>query len=195
MPIVETSARLITLDPNEIGSPSGGLSGNVSVTDPACQGARAGWLFNDHFWFVKLGLAIGLFALLCRRSKEEVADILPPAEVAVNDSAELRGKMVHAWALRVAGVTEDGYDVETYAGPVHLVDSSSRPSAGDYVSFYARIAGPRRVVATFVRIEAGYFWKRGLNYGLSALTVLVFLWIVRRHFRWRLSEGLFRSRY
>jgi hypothetical protein len=168
---------------------------NVSVTPSACQDAPRRSLFSDRLWIVKLGLAVGLFAFLCRRSEEEISDLVPEIEVAVAETTTHLKKPVHVWAHEVLAVSSDGFDVRTKAGPVHVVSSFPPPKPGDYVTFAGQIDAPKRVVASAVRIENGYLWKRGLNYGISSLTVLVFLWFARRTFRWKMSTGLFRSRY
>ena len=70
-----------------------------------------------------------------------------------------------------------------------------RPPPGEFVSVVGRIAGNRRIEAVSVQVNEGWAWKRPLNYVVSVATVLVFLWLVRKRFRMRLSEGLFRSRF
>ena len=174
------------------------------MTDRDCQEKSfdsdkpPGPLFSDRFWVFKLGLAVGAFALLCRQSDRQIGDLFPETEYAAAISDAYRGKAIHAWAHKVLAVSDDGFDFETKAGPVHVTPSPPSPLSpkpGDFVSFVGRIVAPKRVVASVLRIEKGYIWKRGLNYGVSILTVLAFLWIVRRRFRWRMSEGLFRSRY
>ena len=152
-------------------------------------------LFSDRLWTLKLGLALVIFSLLCHWAEQDLGEIHPKIEAGALDLPELQGKSVHVGAHTVLAVTMDGFEVESNVGPFHVSSTTPAPQVGDSVSFVGRFAGPRRVVASAVHVEEGYLWKRGLNYGISSLTVLLFLWIVKKRFRWRLSEGLFRSRY
>jgi hypothetical protein len=165
------------------------------VTDPDCQETRPGFLFSDRAWPFKLGIAIALFAALCGRAHREIGGLHPEIESGAVAIENVRGKTIHAWALPILGATGDGFDVETKVGPFHVTWPSPAPAPGQYVTLTGTIVEPRHVVASAIRVNTGYRWKRGLNYGLSSATVLAFLWIVRRRFRWRLSEGLLRGRY
>jgi len=165
------------------------------VTDSDCQETRTGLVFSDRYWISKLALAAGAFALLCHRAETEIGDFRPEIEAGALGTPLVQDKTVHAWARTVLAITADGFDIDTKVGPIHVVSAPPSPSPGDSVSVVGRISGPRQVVASAVQVEEGYLWKRGLNYGLSSLTVLAFLWIVRKRFRGRLSQGLFRARY
>lgn len=165
------------------------------MTDSACQRDPSGALFSDRYWILKVGLAVGLFAILCRRSNRELAEIHPDIQYAAAETDLYLGKMVHAMGHRVLAVTPEGFDLETGAGPVRVAGRVPSPKPGDHVTIEGRIAAPKRIEASALRIDEGYLWKRGLNYALSSLTVLAFLWFVRRRFRWKLTEGVFRSRY
>ena len=165
------------------------------MTAPDCQQERVGIIFSDRFWVIKLGFALGLLALLCRRADRELGELHPAIDDVGAGLENLRGKTIHAWARRVHRVIPDGVEIETKNGPLRLTALLPAVEADDYVSFTGLVAGPRHVVASVARATPGFLWKRGLNYGLSAATVLAFLWLIRRRFRWRLSEGLFRGRY
>ncbi len=165
------------------------------MTDSDCQEARPGPFFSDRLWTLKLGLTVALFTFLCTLANRQIGEILPDIELGALGSPSVLGKSVHLWARQVVAVTADGFDIDTKVGPFHVQSPFPLPAVDDYVSFAARITGPRRVVASAFEVNHGYLWKRGLNYGLSSAVVIVFLWIVRRRFRGRLSEGLFRSRY
>ena len=165
------------------------------MTDPDCQEARPGILFSDGGWPLKLGIALGLFALLCNRAHREIGELHPRIESGAVGMEGVRGRILHAWAKRVLGAGGDGFDVDTDVGPFHVTWPHSRPEPGEFVTFTGTIVEPRHVVASAVQINTGYYWKRGLNYALSSVTVLAFLWVVRKRFRWRPSAGLFRSRY
>jgi hypothetical protein len=169
--------------------------GNVSVTDSDCQEQRPGPLFSDRGWALKLGLTVGIFAILSHQADRRISEIHPDLRLGASSVELVRGKTIHGWARKVLAVTPDGFDVETSVGPFHVTYPDPGPRVGDYVSFVGEIVALRHVVASGIQINTGYLWKRGLNYGLSSVTVLAFLWIVRRRFRWKLSEGLFRSRY
>lgn len=169
--------------------------GNVSVTDPDCQESRPGALFSDRLWALKLGGALALFGYLCHRSATEISELQPDIEAGAIQSDRLRGLTIRAWAYKVLAITGDGFDIQTSVGPFHVTSSTPPPRVGGYVSILGEFVEPRHLVARRVQDNPGYLWKRGLNYGLSSLTVVVFLWMVRRRFRWRPWEGMFRSRY
>lgn len=169
--------------------------GNVSVTDSDCQEKRPGILLDDRLWTVKLGLALGLLALLCGRAAREIGELYPDVDLLGGGFDHHRGKTVHAWAKPVLAARPDGFEIETRNGPLLVTGFPLAVRPDDRVSFTGRVVGPRHVAASVARINESFLWKRGLNYGLSSVTVVAFLWLVRRRFRWRLSEGVFRSRY
>ncbi len=150
-------------------------------------------MLSDRFWSLKVGLAAGLFALLCWKSQKDFSAILPDAEGATLQAGGLLGKPVYLWDQKVLSADDDGFTVNLKTGPFH-VSSPLRPRPGDYVTLTGRITGPRRLEAVKARVLEGYLWKRAANYVLSAATIVVFLWLARRRFRWNLSQGLFRSR-
>lgn len=152
-------------------------------------------MLSDRFWGLKLALALGLFALLCRQAQGEFGKLHPDLEAAAADIREIRGKTVHVWAHPVLALVPDGFEIGSDVGAFHVRSPSPAPRVGDRVSLVATVLGPRRLAASRVKVEDGYFWKRGLNYGLSSLTLLAFLWMARKRYQFRLSEGLLRSRY
>lgn len=167
------------------------------MTDPDCQDSRPGFLFSDRCWLLKLGLALGILSLLCARAPREIAAITPSVEDGVLDFEHARDKKMMAWTIRVHAVSPEGFDAVTKAGPVHVSTRGLTPIPvpGQVVSVVGRFVEPRRIEATLIRLDDHHELNRGLNYGLSSLTVLGFLFLVRRRFRVRLREGLFRSRY
>lgn len=152
-------------------------------------------LFSDRFWTIKVLLAAGLFGWLCSRADRELSELRPMIESTAGPIEGHRGKGVSFWAKRVLAVRPDGFDVQSKVGPIHIVAASPYPKAGDYVSAVGRIVERRRIEATATYVNQTYLWKRGLTYGVSVATVLAYLWLIRRRFRWRASEGIFRSRY
>lgn len=104
------------------------------------------------------------------------------------------GRTVTLRNLPVLSVSETGYTVETRAGPCH-VTSRLRPRPGDRIEAVAVAEGFRRVAATRDRVSEDFVWKRGVAYGVSVAVLVAFFWTIRRHFRWRAREGIFRSRY
>ena len=169
--------------------------GNVSVTDLDCQESAPGFLFSDRAWPLKVGVAFSLFALLCARASREIGEIQPEIEDGVVRMERVRGVTIRAWARKVLAVSDDGFDIGTKVGPIHVTSALPAPEVGQFVSIVGEFVRPRLLAARAVQVNTGYLWKRGLNYGLSTATVLVFLWIVRKRFRWRPSGGLLRSRY
>jgi hypothetical protein len=126
-----------------------------------------------------------------------VGQIHPSLQDGVLAFEQARGKLILTWAVPVISVSPEGFDVESRAGVLHVVPRGAPPdlSPGQRVTVAGRFVEPRRLEATVIRVETAYYLKRGLNYALSAATVLVFLYLIRRRFRIRLREGLFRSRY
>jgi len=171
--------------------------GNVSVTDPDCQGPPPSLLFSDRAWLLKLVVAIGLLSFLCDRGRAAVAELHPSIQEAVLNFEKFRGKLLLTWAQRVLSITPSGFDLETRAGIIHVVSPPGQPVPvpGQKVTIAGRLTEPRRLEASLVRLEDAYELNRGLNYALSSVTVLGFLYLIRRRFRVRLREGLFRSRY
>jgi len=159
------------------------------------KGAFVTPAFSDRGWALKMGLALALFALLCGRAHREIGELHPEIEHGALLMDPVRGKTIHAWAHPVLAVTPDGFDIDTKAGPFHVTARHPFPSVGQYVTVIGEVVAPRHFAASAVQVNEGYRWKRGLNYGLSSVTVLAFLWLIRKRFRWRLSEGLFRGRY
>ena len=152
-------------------------------------------MFSDRFWIVKVALAFGAFVLLCRASKREFNELRPDVEQATYESDRIKGHRTYLWAKVVTQVHEDGFSFRSKAGEIRAVSNLS-PQVGDRIHAVARFTGhPRQVELERARVMEGYAWKRGLNYGLSALCVLVYLFLIRKRFSWNPQAGLFRSRY
>lgn len=151
-------------------------------------------MFSDRWWILKAGAALGLLAWLCTDTRRVISALHPDIERVALYQDSLRGVTMHLWARDVDSVDETGFRIQTRVGPVH-VRTANVVKTGDVVSAVVRPLGPRRVEAVDLRIHEGYAWKRRLNYGISIATVLVFLWLVRRRFRWAPDAGVFRSRF
>lgn len=151
-------------------------------------------MLSDRFWFLKLALAAGLFAFLCRWAQSDISSVEPDVETALYDFEHVRGKPVYMWAKQVLTKQEGRFTVGTRVGPFEVL-SPLQPQVGDHVIVVGRITGPRTVTAHGARVMDGYLWKRPLNYGLSAVTLVVYLWLIRRRFRWTPERGLFRGRF
>jgi len=152
-------------------------------------------MFSDRYWILKVGLSLGLFAWLCTRSAREFAVLEPELEKLAWPSETDLGKPVGFWARVVTAVHSDGFDISTRVGPIRVLAEAPLPSVGQHVSATGTALGRRLVQARRLQVNEGHRWKRALNYGLSAATVVVFLGLVRKRFRGRLHEGLFTSRY
>ena len=150
-------------------------------------------MFSDRLWILKLLLAAGLFAVLGHRARREFAEVDPQPELAPVYFGKMRGKTVSLWARPVLASAPDGFDVQTRIGRFRVL-SPERPPAGECVSVRARVAGPRTLEAIAVQRNEGVRWKRPVNYVVSVLTLLGFLFWAGRRFRWPIREGLFRSR-
>lgn len=151
-------------------------------------------MFSDRWWILKAGAALGLLAWLCTDTRRVVSALHPNIERVALYNDSLRGLTMHVWAEKVESVDESGFRIQTRVGPVH-VRTATPLKAGDVVSAVVRPLGPRRVEAVDLKVHEGYGWKRPLNYGISIATVIGFLWLVRRRFKWTPDAGVFRSRY
>jgi hypothetical protein len=142
-------------------------------------------------------VAVGLLSLLCSQGRAALAREHAAFQDAALDFEHARGKTFVSWGLRVFSISPEGFWVDTRGGAIEVVLPGARPALnpGDRVTVAGRLVEPHRFEATSVRLEPAYLYKRGLNYVLSSATVLVFLYLIRRRFRLRLHEGLFRSRY
>ena len=151
-------------------------------------------MFSDRGWILKLGAAMGLLALLCSAARR-YHDIENPSldRAAVFSEAD-RKRVYHGWGMKIDAVEPAGFRIDSTAGPIHFV-SDVRPPAGEYVSFLARATGPRTLEVVRMQVCMGFGWKRPLTYLVSILTLAGFVWLVRDRFRWRIHEGVFRSRY
>lgn len=151
-------------------------------------------LFSDRLWVLKALLAAGALAWLGHDARQAYSSLYPDIERVAVDWKGIRDREIHRWADRVQAVLPGGFVIQTDVGPM-TIHAPSSPPVGEYVSIVARPTGPRTLEALSLQVNRGYQWKRPLNYGLSLVTVIVYLWLVRRRFRWSLPDGVFRSRY
>jgi hypothetical protein len=151
-------------------------------------------MFSDRWWIAKAAVALLLLAGLCARADRTLREIHPDVEQAAFFTDELRNKTIIVWGRKVLSRDAAGFEIDTKVGPVRVL-TPEPPPLGEVISAVTRPTGPRTLTATSLQINAGWAWKRPLNYILSVLTVLAYLWIVRGRFRWRIEEGVFRSRY
>jgi hypothetical protein len=151
-------------------------------------------MFSDRWWIAKAAAALLLLAGLCTRADRTLREIHPDVEQVALFTDELRNKTIILWGKRVLSRDAAGFEVDTKVGPVRVL-TPEPPPEGVVISAVTRPTGPRLLTATSLQINAGWAWKRPLNYILSVLTVLAYLWIVRGRFRWRIEEGVIRSRY
>jgi hypothetical protein len=151
-------------------------------------------LFSDRVWILKLALAGGLFSLLCHRAEVDVPRVYPPPEAPARPGLPELGRTLYMGVRPVLATAPDGFDVQTRAGPCRILHPGPAPATGSFVSLVGVIEGPRLVRAVRIHPIDGWLWKRTANYAVSIATLLGCLWLARRRFRWRLKEGLFRSR-
>jgi hypothetical protein len=151
-------------------------------------------MFSDRGWILKAAAALGLLAWLNWDTQRRLGNEFPPLERLAVFTEDLRHRQFHLWAKRVEALDPTGFQIRSSAGPIHIV-TPVRPELGDHVSVSGRATGPRTLEATSLRINQGYAWKRPLNYAVSVVTLIAYLWFVRRRFRWRPHEGIFRGRY
>lgn len=151
-------------------------------------------MFSDRLWILKAAAALGLLAGLCTWTRRDLSARHPDIERVALHGDALRHHTFHLWAKQVLAADASGFQVDTYVGPMRIA-TATPPPVGAFVSIAARPTGPRTLEAVNLNVHSGYVWKRTANYALSVLTVLAYLWIIRRRFRWRIHEGVFRGRY
>jgi hypothetical protein len=151
-------------------------------------------MFSDRWWIVKAAGALLLLAGLCRRADRVLQELHPDVERVAIFSDELRDKTVILWGRKVLSRDAAGFEIDTRVGPVRILTPEA-PPAGEYISAVARPVATRTLAAVKLQISSGWGWKRPLNYGISVLTLLAYLWIIRGRFRWKIEEGVLRSRY
>lgn len=151
-------------------------------------------MFSDRWWIAKAAAALLLLAGLCRRADRGLEELHPDVERVALFTDDLRNKTVILWGRKVLSRDATGFEIDTRVGPVRILTTEA-PAAGQYISAVARPVAARTLQATTLQINAGWNWKRPLNYAISVLTLLAYLWIIRGRFRGRIEEGVLRSRY
>ncbi|HVR86203.1 MAG TPA: hypothetical protein VMU54_17910 [Planctomycetota bacterium] len=151
-------------------------------------------MFTDRWWSVKAASALLLFGVVSARSGGTLSELHPELERTALFTESLRGKTLILWGRKVLTADADGFEIDSRVGPIRVL-TPHPPPVGAYVSGIAQPTGPRTLTASSVHVNAGFVWKRPLNYALSILVVIGYLWSVRRLFRWRIAEGVFRGKY
>lgn len=151
-------------------------------------------MFSNRFWLLKAVVALLLFAALGTASQPVLESLHPRIEQVTVFREDLRDKDVIVWGRKVLTADAAGFEIDTKVGPVRVL-TPHPPPVGAHVSAIARPTGTRTLRASSVQINAGWAWKRPLNYVLSILVVLGYVWSIRRLFRWRIGEGVLRGRY
>lgn len=151
-------------------------------------------MFSDRWWLLKAASALLLLAAVCSGSHALFADLHPELERVAVFTENLRTKTLPLTGRKVIASDASGFEIGSRVGPIRVL-TSTPPPAGVYVSFIGRPVGPRTLAAATVLINAGWAWKRPLNYAVSILVVIGYGWAVRDRFRWRIQDGVFRSRY
>lgn len=152
-------------------------------------------LFSDRFWLVKALVGLLLFSWMCHLSQADFRELMPPTGWIPAAYEKVKGKTIYPYPSLVQAVTPDGFEiVDANAGRL-LVLTSDPPPVGAWVSIAGRVVAPLTLEAEELRIIEGWEWKRAANYLLSIATLAVFLFLIRKRFRWRPEAGVFRSRY
>ena len=151
-------------------------------------------MFTDRWWILKAASALLLFALISDRSAGMVSELHPDVEQVAVFTDDLRTKTFSFWGKKVLTADAAGFEIPSKVGPIRVL-TSNPPPVGAYVGAIARAKGPRTLMASYIQINAGFEWKRPLNYVLSILVVIGYLWSVRRLFRWRIEDGVLRGKY
>jgi len=151
-------------------------------------------MFSDRHWLLKAAAAVGLLSLACNLSHQDIPVRAPAIERLALSWEAFRDRTFHETARRVQAADAHGFQFGTQVGPMRLL-TETPPPVGSFVSFTAWRVGPRTLQVVALDVHTGYTWKRPLNYVISILTLIVYLWLVRRRFRWEPQAGFIRSRY
>jgi hypothetical protein len=151
-------------------------------------------MFTDRWWILKAASTLLLFGVVSARSGNTLSEQHPVLESTALLTDELRGKTLTFWGKRVLSADATGFEISSRIGPIRVL-TPNPPPVGAYVSAITRPTGTLTLTASSVQINAGFVWKRPLNYVLSILVVIGYLWSVRRLFRWRIQDGVFRGIY
>ena len=151
-------------------------------------------MFSDRLWIVKAATALILLGGLALETKRQVQRVHPDVERVALFSDSLRGLEIQISARKVLSADAGGFDIDTRVGPMRIL-TPTPPRVGQTVTVVARATGPRMMEALALQVNEGHEWKRPLNYVVSVLTVIAYLWLIRRRFHWRIEDGVFRSKY
>lgn len=151
-------------------------------------------MFTDRWWFAKLAAALLLFAALSSVSGNLIEDLHPIAERTALSWDEVKDKTILVLGKKVESADAEGFTYQSAVGPLRVL-TPTPPPVGEFVSAVTRPVGPRTLRASFVQINAGWAWKRPLNYAISILVLLAYLFHHRRLFRWPAAGGVLRGRY
>ena len=150
-------------------------------------------MFSDRLWLVKAAVALGLLSGLCTLVHRDFSVRYLPVERVALFQDSLRGRAFHLTAQKVVAADPEGFGIESKVGRIRFL-TSAPPPIGEFVTINARAVGPRTLAIDDVVVLSGYRWKRPLNYGISILTLIVYLWLIRKRFAWRIHEGVLRSK-
>lgn len=151
-------------------------------------------MFTDRFWILKTLVTLSLIGWLCTTSRRVLSELHPDLERAALYTDSLRDRTMATFTKKVVARDGDAFLIDTHVGPMRVI-TAHPPKPGETVTAQVRAVGPRTFEVLTLHVNAGHDWKRPLNYGISILTVIVYLWLIRGRFRWRIEDGVFRSRY
>ena len=149
-------------------------------------------MFSSRFILIKMALAAGLLAALTNQAVQDFRAANPPVGACLLRPKDHAGATVFVEPSRVVRHEADGFVIDQRGREVRVRDAS-RPIVGNYVTIRGRFGADSVIDAEAILEHAGYPWKRGLMYGVSAAVLLAFLVPFFRAFRSRLSEGLLRG--
>ncbi len=151
-------------------------------------------MFSDRGWILKAAAALLLFSLVCTLSGRLLDELHPEVESVAVFTDEMRAKTIGLQGKKVLRSDPEGFEIPSRLGPIRILFPHP-PPVGEYVSLIGRPVGPRTLATSAVQRNAGWGWKRPLNYVVSVLVVIAYGWSVRDRFRWRIPEGVFRGRF
>jgi len=151
-------------------------------------------MFSDRGWILKAAAALLLFSFVCTESDRLLDEVHPEVERVAVFTDDLRSKTIGLLGKKVLRSDAESFDIGSRVGPIRVLFPHP-PAEGEYVSLIGRPVGPRTLATSAIQRNAGWGWKRPLNYVVSVLVVIAYGWSVRDRFRWRIPEGVFRGRF
>src|SRR6185436_6819374 len=120
-------------------------------------------MFSNRFWLLKAAATLLVFGALGARSERALIELHPLVEQTALFTDNLRGKTIVLWGREVLSADATGFEILSRVGPIRIL-TTNPPPVGVYISAIGTPVASRTLTASSVQINAGWAWKRPLNY-------------------------------